>query len=135
MIEYHPICAKDHARLHQVGKKVFPGIFVGYALHAEIWKGDILSADVEDLKNLDASERDTTRRKFSLQRTEINSYSRAQMEQLSWQDQIKKSEHPSQLGIFPIKGEDHHDDSQGKAHGSNPAKQQSADYIEARDDF
>ena len=27
MVEYHPISAKDQARLHQLGKKVLPGIF------------------------------------------------------------------------------------------------------------
>ena len=33
-VEYHPIAAKDKGRLHQFGKKVLPGIFVGYALFA-----------------------------------------------------------------------------------------------------
>ena len=57
MIEYHPFCAKDQSRLHQFGKKVSPGIFLGYALYAgETWKGDILVADIEELENLDAIE-------------------------------------------------------------------------------
>ena len=57
MVEYHPISAKDQSRLHQLGKKVLPGIFLGYALYAEgIWKGDILVADLEELENLDAPE-------------------------------------------------------------------------------
>ena len=34
---------------------------------------------------------------------EMNSYSRAQMERLSWQERGKKSEHPSLRGFFPIK--------------------------------
>ena len=39
MVEYHPITAKDQSRLHQFGKQVLPGIFLGYALYAgEIWK-------------------------------------------------------------------------------------------------
>ena len=29
MVEYFPISAKDHSRLHQFGKKVLPGIFSG----------------------------------------------------------------------------------------------------------
>ena len=34
MVEYHPISAGDHqSRLHQCGKKVWPGIFLGYAMH------------------------------------------------------------------------------------------------------
>ena len=34
MVEYHPISAKDQSRLHQFDSKVFPGIFLGYALCA-----------------------------------------------------------------------------------------------------
>ena len=47
VVEYHPISAKDLSRLHQFGKKVFSGIFLGYALHAGgIWKGDFLVSDI-----------------------------------------------------------------------------------------
>ena len=46
-VEYHPIPAKDISRLHQLGPKVLPGIFLGYVLHAGlIWKGHILVADI-----------------------------------------------------------------------------------------
>ena len=49
MIEYHPISAKDLSRLHQFGKNVLPGKFLGYVLSAGgIWKGDIWS---QTLKN------------------------------------------------------------------------------------
>ena len=34
MIEYHPISPKDPARIYQSGKKVLPGIFLGYELVA-----------------------------------------------------------------------------------------------------
>ena len=57
LIEYHPITAKDQSRIHQFGKKVLPGLFLGYALYAEgIWKGDVLIADLEELETMDASE-------------------------------------------------------------------------------
>ena len=40
MLEYHPISAKDQARLHQCGKQVLPGIFVGNALYSDgNWNG------------------------------------------------------------------------------------------------
>ena len=40
LVEYHPISAKDQSRIHQFGKKVLPGLFLGYALYAGgIWKG------------------------------------------------------------------------------------------------
>ena len=57
LVEYLPNSEKDKARIHQFGKKVLPGIFLGYALIAGgIWKGDILIADIKELEKLDASE-------------------------------------------------------------------------------
>ena len=57
LVEYHPKTAKDQSRIHQFGKKVLPGLFLGYALYAGIiWKGDILVADIEELETMDASE-------------------------------------------------------------------------------
>ena len=57
LVEYYPISAKDQSRIHQFGKKVLPGLFLGSALHAGgIWKGDILVADLEELETMDASE-------------------------------------------------------------------------------
>ena len=57
LVEYHPITARDQSRIHQFGKKVSPGLFLGYALYAGgIWKGDVLIADLEELETMDASE-------------------------------------------------------------------------------
>ena len=57
LVEYYPISAKDQSRIHQFGKKVLPGLFVGYALYAGgIWKGDVLVADLEELETMGASE-------------------------------------------------------------------------------
>ena len=36
MVEYHPISAKDPSPLHQFGKKVLPGIFLGCAMSARV---------------------------------------------------------------------------------------------------
>ena len=50
LVEYHLITAKDQSRIHQFGKTVLPGLFLGYALYAGgIWKGDVLIADLEEL--------------------------------------------------------------------------------------
>ena len=55
LVEYHPITAKDQSRIHQFGKKVLPGLFLGYALYAgRIWKGGVLISDLEE--TMDASE-------------------------------------------------------------------------------
>ena len=34
LVEYYPISAKDQSRIHQFGKKVLLGLFLGYALYA-----------------------------------------------------------------------------------------------------
>ena len=57
LVEYHPKTAKDQSRILQFGKKVSPGLFLGYALYAgRIWKGDALIADLEELETMTASE-------------------------------------------------------------------------------
>ena len=57
LVEYDPTTAKDQSQIHQFGKKVLPGLFLGYALYAGgIWKGDVLIADLEELETMDASE-------------------------------------------------------------------------------
>ena len=57
LVEYHLISAKDQSRIHQFGKKVLPGVFLGYALYGRgICKGDILVADVLELETMHASE-------------------------------------------------------------------------------
>ena len=57
LVEYYTISAKDQSINHQIGKKVLPGLFLGYALYAgEIWKGDIMVADIEELETMGASE-------------------------------------------------------------------------------
>ena len=62
LVEYYPISAKDQSKIHQFGKKVLPGLFLGYALYAEgIWKGDILVADIEELDTMHVSEIYSTR--------------------------------------------------------------------------
>ena len=57
LVECHLITAKDQSRIHQFGKKVLPGLFLGDALYAGgIWKDDVLIADLEELETMDASE-------------------------------------------------------------------------------
>ena len=57
LVEYHPTSAKNQSRIHQFGKKVLPGLFLGYSLYAgRIWKGDMMVVDTEELETMDASE-------------------------------------------------------------------------------
>ena len=36
LVEYYPITSKDQSRIHQFGKKVLPGLFLGYTLYAGV---------------------------------------------------------------------------------------------------
>ena len=57
LFENYSLSAKDQSRIHQFGKKVLLGLFLGYALYAGgIWKGNLLIADLEELETMDASE-------------------------------------------------------------------------------
>ena len=51
-IEYKPSQQSDIFRLHQFGKKMLPGIFMGYVQHAGGgWTGDLLVSDWEQIEN------------------------------------------------------------------------------------
>ena len=52
LVEYYPTSAKDQSRIHQFGKKVLSGLFLGYALCAGgIWKGNVPVADISGAGN------------------------------------------------------------------------------------
>ena len=71
LIEYHLASSKDQARIHQFGKKVLSGIFLGYELIARRLGKEILVADLEDLEKLDAGQntgRNLATRKMRSQR-------------------------------------------------------------------
>ena len=84
MVEYHPISTRDLTRLHQFGKKVLLGIFLGYELIAG--------------RNLERTDSDCGVGRFGIvgclrnlssknqrQRKEMNSYSQYQMVQQKFQ--------------------------------------------------
>ena len=59
LVQYHPKIAKDQSRIRQFGKKVLPGLFLGYALYAgggEFGRVTYFFADLEELETMDASE-------------------------------------------------------------------------------
>ena len=57
LVEYHPITAKDQSRTHQFGKKVLPGLFLGYALYAgEFVRVTYWLQTLRSWKTMDASE-------------------------------------------------------------------------------
>ena len=89
LVEYYPISAKDQSRIHQVGKKVLPGLFLGCALYAGgIWKGDIMVADIEQLETMDApeiySKRLNAKEVIFLPKWKIHFSSRRWMNKIYW---------------------------------------------------
>ena len=67
MVEFYPISAREESRFHQFGKKVLPGIFLGCALIAGLWKRDILVAHNEELEK-------RTHRKFMIEESMQKNY-------------------------------------------------------------
>ena len=112
LVEYYPISPKDQSRIHQFGKKVLLGSFLGNALYAGgIWKGDALVADFEELETMDASEIYSKRLNakeviFPKKNWKIYFSSRRWTNQTSW----KRSGTTSTLiRERPIRGEGHVD--------------------------
>ena len=69
-IYLNPISTKDKSRLHQVGTKTLPRIFIGYALTSRGgWTRDLIIADWHDIENCVASE--VHMKKIQAQRQEL----------------------------------------------------------------
>ena len=104
MVEYHTISAKDMSRLHQLGPKVLPGIFLGYVLYAvRVWNGDIMFTDIEELEEMDASEIHARRLNAKEVLTPMKGakflYSQSRMEQSKFLEEIDVWSHPLESGI------------------------------------
>ena len=107
LVEYYPLSAKDQSRIRQFGKKVLPGLFLGYALYAGgIWKGDVLVADLEELETMDASEiysKKNSMRKRSYSPSKENLFFQSQMDESKHPEEIRTREHPPRYGIVQFK--------------------------------
>ena len=106
LVEHHSLTAKDQSRIHQFGKKVFPGLFLGYAMYAEwIWKGDVLVADLEELEAMDASEIYSKRlnAKEVILPEEKGNFFQSQMDESNSLEEMKTWEHPPRYGSDQFK--------------------------------
>ena len=62
-IEYYPIRDKDKHRLHQLGPKTLPGIFVGYDTQAGgNWSEDLIIVDWDEMDRAERVSEITTKR-------------------------------------------------------------------------
>ena len=139
LVAYHPKTAKDQSRIHQFGKKVLPGLFLGYALYAGgIWKGDVLVADLEELETMDAPEiyikKDSMRRRWYFPKKMENSFLQSQMDESKPLEEIRNWEHPPWYGTTQF--EEKVRKFLGESEGSLPQPQDSLpDAGEAINDF
>ena len=138
LVEYYPISATDQSRIHQFGKKVLPGLFLGYALYAgSIWKGDVLIADLEELETMDASEIYSKRLNakeviFPKQGEFIFPIADGRIKTTGGDQELRTS---TLVREHPIRGESHRD-FLGESEGSLPPLQDSLpDDGEAINDF
>ena len=133
MAENHPISAKDQARRDQYGKKVFPEIFVGYALHAEgIWKGDILVSDVEEFASETHARRLTKGGSHANERRCIHHCSSRWISHVGRKRSSVPNTHLD--SEFLAQGEEHTDVHKGKPDVSQQSDPQTDD-VEVRDDY
>ena len=139
LVECHPISAKDQSRIHQLGKKILPGLFLGYALYTGgIWKGDILVADIEELETMDASEiyskRLNAKEVFSQRKWKILiPVADGRIKFVGGDQELRTS---TLIRDHPIRGEDQRY-FLGESEGSSPPPPQDSylDAGEARNDF
>ena len=106
LVECHFITAKDQSRIHQFGKKVLPGLFLGYAPYAGgIWKGDILVADLEELETMDASEiylKRLNAKEVIFPKEKGEFIFHPQMDEPNFLEEIRTWEHPPWYGNVQI---------------------------------
>ena len=105
LVEYHPITAKDQSRrIHQFGKKVLPGLFLGYALYAggnlEGWRTDRRPwGDGDDGRIGNLSTRKDSMRKRWFFPNKKNLFFKSQMDESKPLEEIRNWEHPPWYGI------------------------------------
>ena len=138
LVEYHPTTAKDQSRIHQFGKKVLPGLFLGYALYAGgIWKGDVVIADLEELETMGASE--IYSKKTQCERGDISPKKRIYFSNRRWTNQTLGGDQELRTSTLvrhrPIQGESNID-FLGESEGSLPQPHDSLPVAgEAMNDF
>ena len=139
LVEYYPFSANDQSRIHQFGKKVLPGLFLGYALYAGgNWKGDMMVADIEELETMDASEIYSKRlnaKEVTFPKENGKFIFPVADGRKKLLEEIRNRGHPPLIREHPIRGEGQRD-FLGESGGSPPSPQDSyPDAGEARNDF
>ena len=134
-----PFLRKTSQESINFGKKVLPGLFLGYALYTGgIWKGDLTVADIEKLETMDASEIYSERhnaQEVILPKENEKFIFQSQMDESNFAGGDQELETSTLIREHPIQGEGHVD-FVGESEGSLPPPQDSLpDAGEAISDF
>ena len=139
LVEYHPMTVKDQSRIHQFGKKVLPGLFLGHDLYAGVnlegWRTDRRPWGVGDdgrIGNL--LEKDSMRKRWYFPKKNEKLFFQSQMDESKHPEKIRKWEHP------PWYGRDQFEERViliflGESEGSLPPQDSLPDAGEAINDF
>ena len=109
LIEYHPITAKDQSRNHQFGKKVLPGLFLGYALYAgggEFGRVTCWSQTLRSWRrwtHRKSTRKDSMRKRWYFPKKKENLFFQSQMDESKPLEEIRTWEHPPWYGIDQFK--------------------------------
>ena len=105
LVEYHPITAKDQWRTHQFGKKVLPGLFLGYALSAgEFGRVTNWSQTLRSWKrwtHRKSTRKDSMRKRWYFPNKEF--FFQSQMDESKPLEEIRTWEHQLWYGIDQFK--------------------------------
>ena len=103
LVEYHPITAKDQSRIHQFGKNVLPGLFLGYALYAggEFGKVTYWSQTLRSWRrwtHRKSTRKDSMRKRWCFPKKKENLFFHSQMDESIFLEEIRNWEHPPWYG-------------------------------------
>ena len=107
LVEYHLRTAKDHSIIHQFGKKVLPGLFLGYALyagrHLEGWRTDRRPWGVGNDGRIRNLLKKTQCERWYFPKKKENLFFQSQMDEWKPLEEIRNWEHPPWYGIDQFK--------------------------------
>ena len=102
LVEYYPISVKDQSRIHQFGKKVLPGLFLGYALCAgefgrvTYWLQTLRSW--RRWTHRKSTQKDSMRNRWYFPKKKENLFFQSQMDESKPLEEIRNWEHPLWYG-------------------------------------
>ena len=105
LVEYHPITAKDQSRIHQFGKKVLPGLFLGQA--GEFGRVTYWSQTMRSWRrwtHWKSVQKDSTRKRWCFPKKE-NSLFQSQMDESKLPGEDQDLRTPTLIRHWSIQGE------------------------------